>query len=124
MENTKDVDKCCVNNQKVAEIKSKMIRDEVLYDVADFFKVFGDSTRLKILYALLESEMCVGDIAESLNINQSAISHQLRVLRQNDLVKFRKEGKTVYYALDDNHVANLLEQGFCHIMHKKVYENF
>ena len=97
------------------------LKEEFIYDVADFFKVFGDSTRIKLLHLLLEREMCVGDIADRLDMTQSAVSHQLRVLRQNDLVKFRKEGKTVYYSLDDSHVENVLRQGIEHIKHKKGY---
>ncbi|MDR1537583.1 MAG: metalloregulator ArsR/SmtB family transcription factor [Clostridiales bacterium] len=96
--------------------------DEVIYDVADFYKVFGDSTRIKILYALMEGELNVTDLVLALDMTQSAVSHQLRVLRQNDLVKFRKDGKTVYYSLDDSHVKTLLQQGLEHILHKKVYE--
>ncbi|MEA5082545.1 MAG: metalloregulator ArsR/SmtB family transcription factor [Lachnospiraceae bacterium] len=97
------------------------LKEEFIYDVADFFKVFGDSTRIKLLHLLLECEMCVGDIADRLDMTQSAVSHQLRVLRQNDLVKYRKEGKTVYYSLDDSHVENVLRQGIEHIKHKKGY---
>lgn len=122
MEENKEDRLCCIHEDIVQETRKKMLADEVLYDIADFFKVFGDSTRLKILCALLEKEMCVGDLAEALGLNQSAVSHQLRVLRQNDLVKFRKDGKTVYYSLDDTHVSTLLEQGISHILHKKVYE--
>lgn len=99
-----------------------LLRDEVIYDIADFYKVFGDSTRIKILYMLLEAELCVGDLVEKLAMNQSAVSHQLRVLRQNDLVKFRKDGKTVYYSLDDEHVEKLLQEGREHILHKKIYD--
>jgi ArsR family transcriptional regulator len=98
------------------------LTDEVIYDVADFYKVFGDSTRIKILYALMEGELNVTDLVLALDMTQSAVSHQLRVLRQNDLVKFRKDGKTVYYSLDDSHVKTLLQQGLEHILHKKVYE--
>ena len=99
--------------------KDKKLTEENVYEVADFFKVFGDSTRLKMLHLLLCNEMCVTDIAEELGMTQSAVSHQLRVLRQNRLVKNRKEGKTVFYSLDDSHVENVLLQGISHIMHKK-----
>jgi len=95
-----------------------MPEEEKLYDLAELFKVFGDTTRIKILHALSEEEMCVCDIAALLGMNQSAISHQLRVLKQAGLVKFRKEGKVVYYSLDDDHVKNIFEQGFIHINHK------
>lgn len=100
---------------------SKKLPDELIYDVADFFKVFGDSTRLRILCELLNKEMCVGELVDTLNMEQSAISHQLRVLRQNDLVKYRKEGKTAIYSLDDEHVSVLLKQGISHIIHKNNY---
>ena len=100
----------------------KRLSDEISYDLGDFFKIFGDSTRIKILYALLEGELCVGDLVEMLDTTQSAISHQLRILRQNDIVKFRKDGKTVYYSLDDDHVSVLLEKGLEHIRHKNGYE--
>ena len=89
--------------------------DEVLYELADLFRVFGDSTRIKILYALFESELCVGDIANAVQLSQSAVSHQLRVLKDSKLVRFRREGKTVYYALDDDHVRSILSLGMDHI---------
>ena len=92
-----------------------MPSDDLLFDIAEVFKVFGDTTRMKIISALLEAELCVGDIAEITNSTQSAISHQLRVLKQAKLVKFRKEGKTVYYSLDDNHIKEIFEKGCEHI---------
>ncbi|MDR1559836.1 MAG: metalloregulator ArsR/SmtB family transcription factor [Clostridiales bacterium] len=98
------------------------LSEAVIYDIADFYKVFGDSTRIRILYALMENELNVGELVQALNLNQSAVSHQLRVLRQNDLVKFRKDGKTIVYSLDDSHVTVLLQQGLEHILHKKVYD--
>lgn len=121
MENREEICEICTcfHNDIVDKAKKEALSDEIIYDVADFFKVFSDSTRIKILYALLNQEMCVGDLVEALCMNQSAISHQLRVLRQNDLVKFRKEGKAVFYSLDDEHVSGLLRQGLCHILHKK-----
>jgi ArsR family transcriptional regulator len=88
--------------------------ENTLYDLADLFKVFGDSTRIRILWALDESEMCVCDISFLLNMTQSAISHQLRVLKQAKLVKNRKEGKIVYYSIDDDHVKLILNQGLIH----------
>lgn len=96
--------------------------EEVFYDLADFFKVFGDSSRIKILYSLYGGEMSVGELTELLDMNQSAVSHQLRILRQSDLVKFRKEGKAAIYSLDDNHVFSVLEQGLKHIAHKNGEE--
>ena len=104
-----------VNEEKVKEIKSKLLADETIFDLAELFKVFGDSTRMKIICALLEEELCVCDIASITNSTPSAISHQLRVLKQAKLVKYRKEGKTVYYSLDDNHVKEIYEKGREHI---------
>ncbi len=89
--------------------------DEVLYDLAELFKVFGDSTRIRILYALFETELCVGDIAQILNLSQSSVSHQLRILKANKLVKFRREGKIMFYSLDDEHVRAVLAMGMEHI---------
>ena len=91
-----------INEETAEEIENKMPEESELYDLADLFKVFGDSTRIKILYVLFENEMCVYDIASILNMTQSAISHQLRILKQNRLVKFRKEGKTVLIHLRMN----------------------
>ncbi|MDR1209634.1 MAG: metalloregulator ArsR/SmtB family transcription factor [Clostridiales bacterium] len=91
--------------------------DELIYYVADFFKIFGDSTRLKLLCALRGGEMSVGDAAAALGMTQSSVSHQFRVLRQSDVVKFRREGKTVFYSLNDEHVEILLEAGIDHIVH-------
>lgn len=93
--------------------------EEMVYDLAELFKVFGDVTRVKIIYALLESEMCVCDIASLLDMTQSAISHQLRVLKKARLVKFRKEGKTVFYSLDDQHIDKIFSFGLDHI--KEMY---
>lgn len=89
--------------------------EEELYDLAELFKVFGDSTRIKILYVLVESDMSVGDIAQALNMTQSSISHQLRVLKQSRLVKFRREGKNIVYSLADAHVHTILSQGLEHL---------
>lgn len=104
-----------INEETAEEIENKMPEESELYDLADLFKVFGDSTRIKILYVLFENEMCVYDIASILNMTQSAISHQLRILKQNRLVKFRKEGKTVLYTLADEHVFTILSQGIEHV---------
>lgn len=92
-----------------------MPKDELIYDLAEFFKVFADSTRMKIIYALMEKELCVCDIATIVGTTQSAISHQLRVLKQSKLVKFRKEGKEVFYSLDDEHIAEIVKKGREHI---------
>lgn len=92
-----------------------MPEEEKLYEVAELFKVFGDATRVKIMFLLLKSELCVCDIAQFLNMQQSAISHQLRVLKQARLVKYRREGKTVFYSLADTHVMTMLSQGIEHV---------
>ncbi len=99
----------------VEEIREEMPPEEVLYDVADFFKVFGDCTRIKILCALFESELCVNHIAELLSMTQSAISHQLRVLKDARLVKIRRQGKTSFYSLADEHIKTIFNQGLRHI---------
>lgn len=104
-----------VNEKILRIIDEKMPPLEELKDLADFFKVFGDETRLRILYVLLSSEMCVYDIASVLGMSQSAISHQLRVLKQMDLVKNRREGKTIFYSLADDHIVTILSQGLDHI---------
>ncbi len=96
-------------NDKIPEM-------EILFELADLFKVFGDSTRLRIMYTLFEDEHAVGEIAESLNMEQSTISHQLRVLRTNKLVKIRRDGKQIYYSLDDDHVKKIIEMGLDHVL--------
>ena len=111
---------CCeeteVHEGAVEQVRSQLPQDEVLYDLAELFKIFGDSTRVKILYALLEAELCVCDIAKLMDVSQSAVSHQLRVLKRSKLVKFRREGKTLYYSLADEHVFRILSQGMEHIL--------
>ena len=110
---------CCqektIHEDAVAAVRNQLPPDELLYDLAELFKIFGDSTRIKILYALLERELCVCDIAKLMDVTQSAVSHQLRVLKASKLVKFRREGKTVYYSLADEHVIRILSQGMEHI---------
>lgn len=101
--------------EDVNKIKKMMPSDDLLFDIAEVFKVFGDTTRMKIISALLEAELCVGDIAEITNSTQSAISHQLRVLKQAKLVKYRKDGQIVYYSLDDEHVSKMYELAKKHI---------
>ena len=89
---------------------------EVLFDLADLYKVFGDSTRIRIMFTISDNEMSVLSIAEALNMEQSTISHQLRVLRQNKLVRVRREGKQIYYSLDDDHVKKIIEMGLDHVL--------
>lgn len=110
---------CCefinAHKETVDKVMKVMPKDELLYDLAELYKIFGDSTRIKILYVLFESEMCVCDIATLLNMTTSAISHQLKILKQASLVKFRKSGKTVFYSLADDHVRTIIGQGMEHI---------
>ncbi|MFV0480966.1 MAG: ArsR/SmtB family transcription factor [Campylobacteraceae bacterium] len=111
-----DVCECTIIHEDVvSEVKKHMLDDETLFDVAELFKVFGDSTRIKIIYALFKSEMCVCDIAAVLGMSISSISHQLRVLKQAKLVKNKKVGKVVYCSLDDEHVKTIFDQGLTHI---------
>ena len=110
-----NVEQISINIEKVNKIKGKIPDDELLFDVAENFKVFGDSTRMKIIVALLEDELNVSEIAAITNSTPSAISHQLRVLKQAKLVKGRTEGKAVYYSLDDDHVRKIYEIGKEHI---------
>ena len=105
----------CVHDDIVRRIRTKMPEEELLKELADFYKVFGDSTRIKILCVLLKAEVCVCDLAEILSMTQSAISHQLRVLKQMKLVKNRREGKQVFYSLADDHVRTMIAQGWEHI---------
>ena len=105
-----------ISNAEVVEmVRKTLLADEEIFDLAELFKVFGDSTRIKIINALMERELCVCDIAVITNSTPSAISHQLRVLKQAKLVKYRKEGKSVFYSLDDEHVKEIFEKGREHI---------
>lgn len=108
-------EQCCVHSELIEQVTHEMPPDETLYDLAEFFKVFGDTTRIRILYALLESELCVGDLATLLGLSQTACSHQLRVLKNSKLVRFRREGKVVYYSLSDEHVRSIIEMGMEHV---------
>jgi ArsR family transcriptional regulator len=118
---TKVIEKyeCTGEHEHIAnQVKNNMPDEESLYELAEVFKILADNTRVKILYALLSSDMCVCDIASLLNMTQSAISHQLRILKQARLVKFRREGKAVYYSLDDEHVQQIFDQALIHIHEK------
>lgn len=113
-----EIDQCdfiCVHEAIVNQVIKAMPKDQELLDLADFFKIFGDATRIRILYVLSQSEMCVCDIANLLKMGQSAISHQLRILKQMRLVKNRRDGKTVFYSLADGHIETILAQGMEHI---------
>ena len=112
-----------IHEDIVNQVRDRMPQEENLYDLAELFKVFGDSTRIRILWALNESEMCVCDIAVLLDMTQSAISHQLRVLKQTNLVKNRREGKVVYYSLVDEHVRQIFDQGLIHINEERNQED-
>ena len=119
MAHTQKMIECCesheVHKDLLKIVNEKLPSETELYDLAELFKVFGDSTRIKILYVLFESELCVCDIAQLLGMTQSAVSHQLRILKSNKLVKFRREGKTVFYSLDDDHVRSILSLGMEHL---------
>ena len=104
-----------VHEENVLKVKARMDSDDNLYELSELFKVFGDQTRLKILSALVSSELCVCDIAYLLNMSQSSISHQLRILKQSKLVKYRKEGKVVFYSIHDDHVKDLIDTGMSHV---------
>lgn len=117
MENKIESCSCNVIHKEVIEmVKETLPEEETLYDLAELFKVFGDSTRIKIICALFESEMCVCDLSNLLNMSQSAISHQLRVLKAARLVKFKRDGKVVYYSLDDDHIKQIYDAGLSHIL--------
>lgn len=110
---------CCENEEVHEEllkiVNEKLPKEEELYDLAELFKIFGDSTRIRILFVLFEAEVCVCDLAQALNMTQSAVSHQLRILKQNKLVKSRREGKSIFYSLADGHVRAIIDQGREHI---------
>lgn len=110
---------CCdsveVHQELLKIVNETMPEETELYDLAELFKVFGDSTRIRILFVLFEAEVCVCDLAEVLNMTQSAISHQLKILKQNKLVKSRREGKSIFYSLADEHVRTIIAQGQEHI---------
>ena len=118
--NPEEADLCCdsceVHENLVKIVNETMPDEEQLYDLADLFKVFADSTRIRILFVLFESEVCVCDLAKVLNMTQSAVSHQLRILKQNKLVKNRREGKSIFYSLADDHVRMIISMGREHIL--------
>ena len=115
MEKNASQDFLCLHEEAVAAVRKQMPDEDDLYDLAELYKVFVDTTRIKILYVLFAAELCVYDIAQLLGMTQSAVSHQLRILKNNKLVKFRREGKTVFYALDDDHVRSILKLGMEHL---------
>ena len=108
-------DGVCVHEDLLQKVTAQMPKEETLYDLAELFKVFGDSTRIRILFVLFEEEVCVCDLAEALQMTQSAVSHQLKILKQAKLVKNRREGKSIFYSLADEHVRSIIGQGLEHI---------
>lgn len=108
-----------IHDEKVNNVKGKLLEGSVVCRLSEFFKVFSDATRIQMLYVLSLEELCVCDITEVLNMTQSAVSHQLKILRQERLVKYRRDGKTVFYSLDDDHIRQLLNQGLDHIHENK-----
>ena len=114
----KMIDRCevqCIHEENVKAVQDIMITDEIVYELADLFKTLGDSTRIKMLFALMHRELCVCDLAVVIGATDSAVSHQLRVLRSQKLVKFRREGKILYYRLADDHIRSLFAQGLEHV---------
>lgn len=104
-----------IHSELIKKVNEQLPEEEKLYDLAELFKVFGDSTRIRILFVLFEAEVCVCDLAEALSMTQSAISHQLKILKSNKLVKSRREGKSVFYSLADGHVRTIISQGIDHL---------
>lgn len=110
-----DMEEKTTHEELVQKVLDNQPDDEYLYDLSELFKIFGDSTRIKILYAMFDTELNVGDMARILNLSQSSVSHQLRILKDAKLVKFRREGKSIYYSLDDEHVRMILSLGMEHV---------
>ena len=104
-----------LDSERLLNILKKLPKEELLYELAEFFKIFGDSSRIRILSLLQQEKLCVGEISELLNLSPSAVSHQLRILRQARLVRYKKIGKEVFYELDDDHIEKIFEQGLEHI---------
>lgn len=111
------------HEQILKKVRNDLPTEELLCDLADLFKLFGDTTRMRILFSLFESEMCVCAIAELLGMTQSAISHQLKVLKESNLIDCRREGKTIYYFLADSHVSTIIAKGFDHLIEERENEN-
>ncbi len=107
---------CCCHSKEVEKLKTTLVCDEILYDLAELFKAFADTTRIKIISALKNDELCVGAISELINVSQSAVSHQLRVLKNSKIVKHRRLGKQIFYSLDDEHIKKIYNMGLEHII--------
>ncbi|HOB20528.1 MAG TPA: metalloregulator ArsR/SmtB family transcription factor [Candidatus Atribacteria bacterium] len=117
----RDIDTCdlqCIHEETVNKVRKALLSEETIMDLQNLYKVLGDGTRLSIMNALSLAEMCVCDVAAALGMSQSAVSHQLRVLKAARLVKYRREGKQVYYSLDDDHITQLLAVGLEHVRHQ------
>ena len=113
--------KCTVKHPDIIEkVKKTMPDEETLFDIAELFKVFGDSTRMKIICCLFEHEMCVCDISALIGMTKSSVSHQLRILKQSNLVKYRKDGRIVYYSIADEHVRSIFNEGMMHILEQEI----
>ena len=120
---TTDVYRCdcnIIHEEVVDAVKHKMPEEEKFMDLADTFKIFSDSTRVKILYALMQAEMCVCDISALIGMTKSSVSHQLRILKQSNLVKYRKDGRIVYYSIADEHVRSIFNEGMMHILEQEI----
>ena len=125
--NNERTSECCetqeVHSELLKIISEKMPPEEKLFDLAELFRVFGDTTRMRILFVLFEAEVCVCDLAAALNMTQSAISHQLKILKDANLVANRREGKTIYYFLSDDHVRTIISKGFEHLIEERTENN-
>ena len=117
--NTKQMDNNTLNQDIIKKVNEKLPDYEILCDLSDFFKVIGDGTRIQILFALSKNEMCVGDIATLFNLTKSNVSHQLKILRISNLVKSRRDGKNIFYSLNDEHVSDILEIALEHLIEKR-----
>ena len=115
MEKIKFCECCEKNKDALLEAQARIDNEPTIYDLSELFKIFGDTTRIRILFIMFESEVCVCDLSELLNMNQSAVSHQLKILKQAKLVKSRRVGKQMFYSLDDDHVRNIIEAGLEHL---------
>lgn len=111
-------DKCCINPDNVDEVLHNLIEEDDIVDMSEIFKLLGDPSRLRIVEALRIKELCVGDIAALMEISQSGVSHQLRLLKKNRIVKTRRDGKMIYYSLDDSHIEQLLDIALHHVKHE------
>ncbi len=122
MENEYICKEKCPHLKKISEVKLASPNDDIVIDLADMFKIFADSTRLKIICAIMKEELCVCDLCELLNLNQTTVSHQLKTLRDSKLVKYRRDGKQIFYSLEDDHVTQIISAGLSHISEEAYNE--